>query len=198
MIFDYQLVSGVFASALGLIGFVPYFRDILRGSTKPHPFSWFVWGLVSGVAFFAQLSGGGGIGAWVTGVGALGCFTVAVLALSRGEKRIVALDWWSFMGALAALVLWQLTDNPLSATILVMLTDALASIPTFHKAYLRPQEETVATYAFGTVGFSFGLLGLRSFNLTTVLFPAYVALANAGLVALLLIRRRQLDKARRI
>lgn len=198
MIFDYQLVSGVFASVLGLIGFVPYFRDILNGSTKPHPFSWFVWGLVSGIAFLAQLSAGGGVGALITGIGAVGCFAVAALALSRGEKRIVALDWWSLAGALAALVLWQLTDNPLSATILVMLTDALASIPTFRKAYLRPHEETVATYTFGTIGFSFGLLGLRSFNLTTVLFPAYVALANAGLVALLLIRRRQLDKARRI
>ena len=191
MIYDYHILFGIASAVLGTVGFFPYIRDILRGTTKPHPFSWFIWGVVSGIGFLAQLAGGGETGAWITGVGSVGCFIITALALRQGEPTIVALDWWCLGGAIAALVLWRITNNPLSATILVTLTDFLATIPTLRKSYLRPHEETVATYAMGFVGFSLGLLALRSFNLTTALFPAYVVIMNGCLVLTLLIRRNR-------
>ena len=57
---------GIFAIVIGIYSYIPYFRDIVAGRTKPHAFSWFVWALLTGIAFFAQLHGKGGAGAWVT------------------------------------------------------------------------------------------------------------------------------------
>ena len=52
------------AIALTLIAFLPYIRSILRGKTKPHVFSWLIWGTTTFVVFLAQLADEGGVGAW--------------------------------------------------------------------------------------------------------------------------------------
>ena len=188
----YHALFGIAGGLLGLVGFYPYIRDILKGTTKPHPFSWFIWSIVSAIGFFAQLVGGGGAGALVTAAGSFGCIVVTLLSLTRGERGIVLLDWLSLCGALLSLVFWRLTNDPLAAIVLVTLTDALASVPTFRKSYMRPYEETPAIYAIGVVAFSLGLLGLTSFTLTTALFPSYVIVANLALVTILIIRRKTL------
>jgi len=39
--------------ALTFVAFVPYFRSIFSGTTRPHVFSWVVWGTNTSVAFVA-------------------------------------------------------------------------------------------------------------------------------------------------
>src|SRR3989338_9631999 len=97
---DYKIVLGIIAIILGFVGYMPYFREMFLGKTRPHVFSWFVWGLLTGIAFFAQIAKGGGAGAWVTGFSAIICFCIAVLAFFYGEKQITKSDWFSFAGAL--------------------------------------------------------------------------------------------------
>src|SRR5438093_346124 len=100
MVLDYHVVLGVAASVAGLAGYIPYFRDIFWSTTKPHLFSWLVWGIVDAIAFFAQVVKGGGPGTWVIGIAALGCFTIALFAIRRGEKSITTIDWICFVAAL--------------------------------------------------------------------------------------------------
>src|SRR3989338_264116 len=56
---EYQSILGMLASIVGIIGYVPYYRDILAGTTKPHPFSWIAFALFLGIAFFGQEVSGG-------------------------------------------------------------------------------------------------------------------------------------------
>jgi len=186
---DYHTLLGIAAALINLCGYLPYIRNILLGKTKPHPFTWFVWGSLTGIGFFAQLAAGAGTGAWILGAASFECLLTAVLALRWGEKRITALDWCCFAGALGSLILWQLTANPLLAVILVTLTDGLAFVPTYRKAYVRPNEETITTFALGVVAFSISLVALQSFNLTSALYPAFIAISNFAFVVMLLIRR---------
>ena len=192
MSYDYRVVLGLLAILIGLVSYVPYFRDIFRGTTKPHPFSWFVWGLVTGIAFFAQVIAGGGIGTWATGVTSLACLAISVYGLLRGEKGITVFDWLCFLGALGGIVFWKLTSNPLTAVVVVTVVDALGFFPTFRKAYLRPHEETLLTYVLSIPKWSLGLFALASFNPTTVLFPAAILLMNTCFVGMVLFRRKQL------
>jgi hypothetical protein len=71
--------------ALTFVMFVPYIRSIHRGQTKPHVFSWVVWGFGTFVVFLAQLADGGGLGAWPIGVS--GLITIYIAALSFCSKR---------------------------------------------------------------------------------------------------------------
>jgi len=191
----YHVVLGALAVAIGLVSYVPYFRDIIRGTTKPHPFSWFVWGLVSGIAFLAQVVENGGPGAWATGVTSFSCIAISVFAFSRGEKSITRFDWFCFAGALMGIVLWKVTDNPLSAVIIVTVVDALGFAPTFRKAYVRPYEETLLTYVLSCLKWGLGLIALTSVNLTTALFPGAIFLMNLTFVAMVAVRRRKLSLA---
>lgn len=189
---DYKTILGVLAIVIGIIGYVPYFKDITRGKTKPHAFSWLVWGILTAIAFVGQLTDKGEAGAGVTGFTALVCFTIFLFALRKGNKDFPLIDWLSLGGAGLALLLWFLTDSPLMAIILITIIDALGFIPTFRKSIKKPSEETMFTYTMSGLKFVFGIIALNHFSVITVLYPASLVLSNGAFVTLLLIRRQQL------
>ncbi len=191
---DYKVVLGVLAVAIGLIGYVPYIRDVLRGRTNPHVFSWFLWALLEGIAFFAQLAKGGGAGTWVTATSAVIALFVAIMALRRKDKQVVLFDWIALSGAIVGIILWQTTNNPLLAVIFVTAADALAFVPTFRKSFNRPNEETLTEYGLTTVKWTLGILALGSLNPTTWLYPTSLIVTNGLFVVMSLIRRHQISK----
>jgi hypothetical protein len=85
-----------------------YVKGILKGEIKPHTFTRFVWGLLTAIAFFAQVAkGGGGPGAWVTDVTAVCSFAFAVIGLSESSRVLIAKnDWIFFIVALLAIPIW--------------------------------------------------------------------------------------------
>jgi uncharacterized protein with PQ loop repeat len=52
----YKELLGMIAIALTLVAFLPYIRSIFRGKTRPHVFSWVIWGSTTFVVFLAQLA----------------------------------------------------------------------------------------------------------------------------------------------
>jgi len=193
MIYDFKVILGTIAALVGIIGYIPYYRDILRGTTKPHPFTWIGFGLLLGITFFIQLSTGAGPGAWVNGLSAIGVFGIAILSFSRGEKNITVFDWICFAGALVGIILWRIASDPLSAIIIVTAVDTIAFAPTFRKAYLKPHEETASLFILATFKYIISLFALASFTITTALFPIAIVASNAVFVGMLLIRRRQIS-----
>ncbi|OGG53175.1 hypothetical protein A2851_03635 [Candidatus Kaiserbacteria bacterium RIFCSPHIGHO2_01_FULL_53_29] len=192
MIYDYHIVLGFISVVVGILGYIPYFRDIYRGKTKPHVFTWVIFALLNAIVFFGQVSAGAGAGAWVSAITVLGCSAIALTAFFRGEREITKTDWLCFIGALLGIVLWRITDEPLTAVVVVTVVDVFAFAPTFRKSYMKPHEETISTYVLSTLKYVLGIAALGSFNATTLLFPVAVCLLNSSLVTMLFIRRRQL------
>ena len=186
-----QFILGASASILGFIGYFFYIRDMVRGKTKPHVFSWFLWGLSTGIAFLAQIVKGGGAGAWVTGLTAFMCLGIAVGALRNGTKNITHSDWVCLAGGMVGIALWRLTGDPLATVIIIMITDIISTLPTFRKAYYKPYEETVSTYVLSAVKFIPAIAALGAFNLTTVLYPTSLILMNGSFVVMLVMRRKK-------
>ncbi|MCR4328632.1 MAG: hypothetical protein NUV53_03905 [Patescibacteria group bacterium] len=195
MIYDYHAVLGLIAVAIGIIGYVPYYRDIFRGTTKPHPFTWLGFAILNGITFVAQVVTGGGPGAWVTAITTIATLGIAILAFTRGEKNITIFDWICFIGALIGIVLWRLTSDPLWAVVIVTVADLLAFAPTYRKAFLRPQEETVTLYMMSVFKYAISIFALTTLSLTTVFFPVAIVLANVGIVFVLIIRGRHMSSA---
>ena len=174
--FEYKMILGTIAILIALAGYVPYFRDIFAGKTKPHAFSWLVWALLTGIAFFGQIFDRGGAGAWVTGFTAIVSFVIFFLALQRGEKNITLSDKWSLGGAGVALVLWYFTNSPLGSVILITIIDALGFYPTFRKSYHKPHEETMLTFFLSGLKFVIAILALQHYSVVTYLYPASLVL----------------------
>jgi hypothetical protein len=177
---------------VAVVGYGPYVRGMYLGTTRPHAFSWFIWGLLTAIAFFAQKTGGAGPGAWATGLTAIVAFGISAFAIFRGEKQIARSDWGTFLAALSILPIWAMTDDPLLAVWLVTFIDALGFYPTFRKSWHHPHDELVLTYNLSTLKFILALLALQNFSLTTALYPASLVVMNGAFVGMVLWRRRVL------
>ena len=193
MIF-YQAIIGIVATAIGLSGYIPYFKDIIKRTIKPHAFSWLIWGIIQSVVFFADLAKGAGAGAWPVGAPALLNLIIFVIAIFRGEKEITKIDTASLIFALVGIGVWIITTNPLWSVIIVSIVDAVGYIPTVRKAYKKPHEESVTVYALSGVAFGLSLFALASVSLTTVLYPSVLVVVNLVFVSTVLQRRRALAK----
>lgn len=187
---DSKMLFGLLTIAIGIVSYSFYFRDILKGKTKPDPFSWLIWGILATVTFFAQAARGGGPGTWATALTGIACFLIALTTYAHHDGHIKMIDQLSLAGACAGLVLWYFTNNPLWAVVIAVAVGAIGFIPTFQKAFYKPQEETVLTYFLNTLKFAFAIMALQSFDLVTWLYPAALVVMNASLSTTLFLRRK--------
>lgn len=186
-----ELLSAA-AITLTLIAFFPYIGSILKEKTKPHVFSWVIWGSTTFVVFLAQLADKGGAGAWPIGVSGIITMYVALLAyIKKSDSTITGIDWLFFFLALASLPLWYFTADPLWAVVILTLVDVIGFGPTFRKAYSRPFEEKLTFFAIMAARNLISIAALEHYSLTTVLFPAVIAGACLALILLVVYRRRK-------
>ena len=185
-----EILSGI-AIALTFAAFVPYFRAIIAGSTRPHVFSWVIWGSTTFVVFLAQLQDQGGIGAWPIGVSGIITIAIACLAyLKRGDVHITKTDWMFFLAALSSLPLWYFTSDPLWAVVVLTTVDLLGFGPTIRKTYHQPYSESLTFFALFAIRNLLVVMALEHYSLTTVLFPAVIALACIALMGMIVYRRQ--------
>jgi hypothetical protein len=189
--FEYKVVLGVLAILFGFTGYAIYLNGVFRGNIKPHAFSWLVWAFLAGIAFFGQNFDAGGAGTWVTGFTALVCMFVFFLALKKGEKNITFSDKLSLFGAVVALLLWFLTNNPLASIILITLIDVTGGYyPTVRKSYHKPHEETISLYFLSGLKWVVAIAALENYSLITWLYPVSLIITNFLFVGMLIVRRK--------
>ena len=187
-----ELLSAI-AIALTFIAFYPYIRSIILNETKPHVFSWIIWGSTTFVVFLAQLEDDGGVGAWPIGVSGVITLFVAVLSyFKRADISITKTDWLFFIAAMSALPFWYFTSNPLWAVVILTLVDILGFGPTVRKSYEQPHSESLLFFALFAARNFIVILALENHSITTVLFPAAVGIACSALILMLIYRRKVL------
>lgn len=189
-----ELLSAV-AIALTFIAFFPYIRSILKGETKPHVFSWLIWGSTTFIVFLAQLADKGGAGAWPIGVSGIITIYVAILAyMKKSDITITRTDWLFFITAMTSLPLWYFTSDPLWAVVVLTTVDVLGFAPTFRKAYVFPFEEMLTFFVIMAARNLISILALAHYSITTVLFPATTAVVCLAFIVMVMYRRRlQID-----
>lgn len=183
-------VIGIVAVVLTFIGYIPYVKDVFKGKTIPHVYSWFLWGLVTLIAFGIQFSSGGGAGSYVTLTAAFLCTIVCIIGLTRkGKKDITTIDTVFFVFAFIALILWLIAKQPVISAILATSIDLLGFAPTIRKSWHNPFTETLSFYLLNTLRFTLAVFALQTYTITTVLYPIAWIFGN-GLFGLMLIWRR--------
>ncbi|MBT3921624.1 MAG: hypothetical protein HOF21_03520 [Nitrospina sp.] len=187
----YKPLLGAIGIGLTFFAYLPYIRSIVQGKTRPHVFSWVIWGTSTCIVFLAQLTDKGGAGAWVIGVSGIISIYVAILAyLKRSDSTITRIDWLFFILAMTSLPLWYLTSDPLWAVVLLTTVDVLGFGPTFRRAYIHPFEEQLMFYVIMAVRNLIVVLALENYSLTTVLFPATIAVVCLIFSLMVVSRRR--------
>lgn len=130
----YKELFSVIAIALTFFALLPYIRSIKQGTTRPHVFSWVIWGSATFVIFLAQLADHAGAGAWPIGVSSVLTLYIAYLAYSKTlDNTITRVDWWFLIMAMSALPFWYFTADPLWAVVILTVVDLSGFGPHFGK-----------------------------------------------------------------
>jgi len=187
-----ELLSTV-AILLTFIAFLPYIRSILQGQTRPHVFSWVIWGCTTFIVFLAQLADNAGAGAWPIGISGIITLYVAILAyIKKSDCMISRIDWLFFILAMTSLPFWYLTSDPLWAVVILTVVDVIGFGPSLRKAFFNPFEEHLTFFVIMALRNLIAILALENYTLTTVLFPVTIAIACLVLILLTGYRRQKL------
>jgi hypothetical protein len=187
---DWHELLGIGAAVIQVASFIPYIRDMIKGSTRPNLVSFLLWTLTLSITISALWSAGASwplallVGAW------LGTVSVAVLvAIGYGYNKFGYVEKISLVLSLAAIVLWQITSEPLVAIIFAVLADAIAYAPTLVKTYRDPTSESIIFWFAIFVADMLGAISTTKVDVANLLFPISYGLMNMAVVLIILLNR---------
>ena len=184
-----------FALSLNMLGHILYIRSVIRGQAKPNLASWIPWMLAPLVGVFFQLKAGAGLSVLPVFMAGFGPMIIIIAALLSKNSlwKLKTIDLFCFGFSIFALVLYVLTHNLALSIIFAILSDALAFIPTYIKAWKFPESESVHAYSWAILSNIIGLLIIREWIFTIYSFGIYLVVAN-GIFVLILYRRKLFSK----
>jgi hypothetical protein len=178
------------AVVFAIIGNIPYLKDVITKKIQPHPYTWFVWSIVSCVIFFGQLEKGAGIGALPTGASEIFTIIIFLFSLRYGFKKIVKKDTYFLVAALLAIIPWILTKDPTVSVIIVVAIDLIGFGPTIRKTWRSPTSETPVLYSMNVLRHILTLFSLQTYNVATTLHSIAMIVTNS-IMTLLITRHKK-------
>ena len=188
---DFKVLLGFIATGLAIISYIPYIRDMRRGQTKPHAFSWLIWAVITYIAGTAQLTSGGGWGSMVAFTTGTISAWIAYYSFRHRAVAITKSDWISLIVAFAAIPLWIITKQPLLSVIIISIIDLVAFWITIRKTYNMPYSENMAQNLMSTLKHVLTITAQQQYSWTTLLYPASLAVTTAGFCIMIIVRRVQ-------
>lgn len=184
---EYLTVGAVvIASLLAVIGNSAYLWDVWRGEVLPHPYTWFIWSIVSLTTFLGGVQKGAGLGAIPTGVAegfTILIFLISLRQLRRGALlRLRSSDHWFLGAALLGLIPWALTRDPTASVVIVVFIDLVAFIPTLQKTWRHPESEQPLLYGMNVGRHILTLSSLGSYNIATTIHSIAMICSNTLMV----------------
>lgn len=190
-----SIVLAIAASLCAIIGNVSYLRDTVKGKVVPHPYTWFVWSIVSMTTFFGGLTKGAGIGALPTGVAEGFTIIIFIFSVLYFFKHTVGpirkIDHYFFVAAILGLIPWVLTKDPTISVIVVVCIDLVAFIPTLRKTWQHPETEKPLLYHMNVARHVLTLFALQAYNIATVLHSVVMICTNTIMTLCIHMRGRK-------
>jgi FtsH-binding integral membrane protein len=114
----------------------------LRGEVRPHPLSWFLFGVLSATGYWVQRDQGAHQGSWTLLAMTIICFLFVAASVARGERSFSRQEWAFTIagGAVFILYLWTQVHSPPPfnpATLLVLNAAVATMLVTRRRAVTR-------------------------------------------------------------
>jgi hypothetical protein len=179
---------GMLAGALTVVETIPYVRDVLGGSTRPHRGTWLIWSVLAVIAFLSQRADGASWSLVMVAVQAVLTCAIFVLAIPRGEGGVSPGELAMIALAGAGVTGWLIAGEPVVATACVVAADMVALALMVPKTWRDPGSETMITYALGSISGALAAAAVGELDASLLLYPVYYSLGNAA-IALLIVTR---------
>jgi hypothetical protein len=186
---DIAPVLGVLAVLVGIADTIPYLRDTVRGATRPHRGTWLIWSVLAIVVCLSQHADGARWSLLMVAAQALLTSVVFLLAIRRGEGGVSVSDQLMIAIAGGGVIGWMIADEPIFATACVVVADLIAAALMVPKTCRDPDSETLATFAFASLGGLLAAGAVGTLEVSLLIYPVYFGLVN-GAIAILILNRR--------
>lgn len=183
----------IIGAAIAIAGNIPYLLDVIKKRVQPHPYTWLVWTIVSGVTFFGALAKGAGVGVIPTGAAEIFTIIIFIFSLRYGFKNIRRIDTYFLIIALLGLIPWAITKDPTLSVIIVVSIDLVAFVPTLRKTWKKPRTETPILYGMNVLRHILTLFSLQSYNVATMLHSIAMIVVNSAMTSMILFRGKKKD-----
>ncbi len=186
-----KIILAIIATMIGVVAFYFYTRDIVRGRTRPHTYTWLIWAMTQGISVAGMWYGGGGWGVLNLFCGWLFVCGVLVLSLAYGTRDITMSDTVMLVAALVAIYVWCGLKNPLLAVCVATGIDLVGYVPTFRKSYEDPWSESAGTWMAFAVSGGIAIAALNAYTFLTLTYSVSIACANLALAIMCVVRQRR-------
>jgi hypothetical protein len=181
---------GVLSVALAVLAAVIYIAQTLRGEVRPHPLSWFLFGILSLIGYWVQRDQGARQGSWTLLAMTVICFLFVAVSVARGERTFSRAEWAFVAAAGAVFALYMFTRDANVAAALTTAIDALGYGPTFVRGWSHPRKDSAASFALNGAKFVPSLMAMDPISFATSFYPATLMVLNTAVAIMLVVRRR--------
>lgn len=188
---DIRIILSLTASVLAVLSYYPYIKGILTKKTKPNRATFLIWTIIGVVEFTSYLASGGGIASVLIITYTVGTGVIFIMSLKRGVGGTDVLDVVCLVGALAGVIGWIVTKNPHFALACSIAAGIFGYLPTFKKAYLKPETENTAHWVLCAMAAILNVFAISYWSLATASAPVYLLICD-GILALLTVFPKEL------
>lgn len=181
-----KILFAFLAAFLAILGNVSYLVGMFKGRVRPHPYTWFVWSIISGTVFVGQVVKGAGWATLPFAVSEIFTIIIFLYSLKFGFRNIKRTDTYFLIAALLGIIPWFMTNDPTISVIIMVTIDLIAFIPTLSKAWNHPETESAALYSSNVARHSFALVALSSYNIATTFHSIAMIITNTIMTSFVL------------
>jgi len=181
---------GILSVVLAVLAAVIYILQTLRGEIRPHPLSWFLFGILSLTGYWVQRDEGARQGSWTLLAMTIICFLFVAVSVARGERSFSRTEWAFLAAGGAVFILYLFTGQANVAAALTTVIDALGYGPTFIRGWSFPRKDSVTSFALNGAKFVPSLMAMDPISFATCFYPATLMALNAAVSIMLIVRRR--------
>lgn len=192
MLADWRDALGLLSVALAVLAAIIYIAQTLRGEVRPHPLSWFLFGVLSLTGYWVQRDQGARQGSWTLLAMTIICFLFVAVSVARGERSFSRTEWAFVAAAGAVFALYMFSRDANVAAASTTAIDVLGYGPTFARGWSFPRKDSVTSFAINAVKFVPSLMAMDPLSFATSFYPATLLVLNTAVAIMLLLRRRAL------
>jgi hypothetical protein len=181
---------GIVSVVMAIVAAVIYVLQTLRGEIRPHPLSWFLFGILSATGYWVQRDQGANQGSWTLLAMTIICFLFVAASVARGERSFSWREWAFAIAGGAVFVLYLFTKEANAAAALTTVVDALGYGPTFVRGWSHPKKDSITSFALNSAKFVPSLMAMDPISFATCSYPATLLVLNAAVTIMLVMRRR--------
>jgi hypothetical protein len=182
---------GALSVAMALLACGIYVWQTLVGQIRPHPLSWFLFGVLSVTGYWVQRDQGAQAGSWALLAMTFICFVLAGVSIAKGERHFSWREWAFLVAGFLVFLMYLFTKEPNVAALLTTVIDALGFGPTFARGWSQPQKDSVTSFALNGAKFAPSLLAMEPATFATCVYPVTLLILNAAVAIMLVLRRRR-------